>query len=287
MRSYVIVCGAALLSVLAGLPAFAQSQDGQTEDSQSAEAQTQNSQSDGSQPNTPISGNGDGASRVDPARITPRLFVRNEFRERRDGSRINILEALYSQPLSDKVALRVQVPLVTNSPVQAGSNTGLGDITARLAYRVAVNEGDSYFLAVEGRFDTASEPNLGVGKYLLSPVAFAAISVPEYKSFFFPLVQTVFTVGGDDTRPDIIYTVFKGNWFRILENRYYLFFEPALFINHERSNKSTGTLEVELGRFVNPKTMLYARPGVGLWGETDSPLLFEWNFEVGFRYFFR
>jgi hypothetical protein len=38
---------------------------------------------------------------------------------------------------------------------------------------------------------------------------------------------------------------------------------------------------------VTPQTMASVRPGVGLWGETDSPYLFEWNFEVGMRYFFR
>ena len=60
-----------------------------------------------------------------------------------------------------------------------------------------------------------------------------------------------------------------------------------VYFDHKTNNESTGTLEVELGRFVIKQTMLYARPGAGLWGNTGSPFLFEWNFEIGYRYFFK
>jgi hypothetical protein len=44
-------------------------------------------------------------------------------------------------------------------------------------------------------------------------------------------------------------------------------------------------LEVEAGRFLNPQTMLYPRPGAGVFGDNVSQV-YNWNFEVGLRYFF-
>jgi len=224
---------------------------------------------------------------LNPKKAKPRFFLRNEFRERKDDTQINITEALYDLPLTDNLVLRTQVPYVINNPPNAGSVNGLGDITNVLAYSYYRGEGKSYFAALEARWDTATEPQTGVGKTLLAPTWFATINVPKYNTILFPLVQTYFTVGGDDTRPDINYTALKGRFLTKLENRYYVFTEPVIYIDHEDSNDSTGVLELELGRFVNKQTMLYARPGVGLWGNTGSPYLFKWNFEVGYRYFFK
>lgn len=234
----------------------------------------------------PPAAGGDISKRVDPARITPRFFFRNEYRKRQDDSHANTMEGLYEFPITDKIALRTQATLITNNPTQAASDFGFGDITTRLAYTFASGETGSYFVGIEGKFDTAAEPTLGSGKNTLSPVLFASIPLPEYKALFFPIVQTVFTISGEDSRKDVTYTVFKPRVFRKLENRYYLFLEPAFYIDHEMGDKTTGNLEVEFGRFVNAKTMLYGRPGFGVWGDT-TPYSFKWNVEVGFRYFIK
>lgn len=224
---------------------------------------------------------------VSPKKAKPRFFLRNEYRERKDDTHINITEALYDLPLTDKLVLRTQVPYVINNPPDAPSTNGLGDITNVLYYQYYSGDGKSYSVGLEARWDTAAEPTLGAGKTLLAPTWFASINVPEYNTILFPLVQTYFTVAGDDTRPDINYTALKGRFLTKLENRYYTFTEPVIYIDHEDSDQTTGVLEVELGRFLNKQTMLYVRPGAGLWGETGSPYLFEWNFEVGYRYFFK
>ena len=240
-----------------------------------------------SQSKDETAGSQDISKTVNPGKSKARFFLRNEYREREDGSRVNILEPLYDLPLNDKLVLRTQVPYVVNNPTDASSTDGLGDITNVLFYRYKSEGGKSYFFGFEGRWDTASERELGVGKNLLGPVWFAAINVPEYKSILFPLVQTYFTIGGDDSRQDITYTVFKPRFLTKLDKGYYIFGEPLVYVDHEDDNDTTGVLELELGRFVNSQTMVYARPGAGLWGNTGSPYLFDWNFEVGYRYFFR
>jgi len=230
---------------------------------------------------------GDISSTVSPDKAKPRFFLRNEFREREDDTQINILEALYDLPLTDNLELRTQIPFVTNNPPQGPTTHGLGDITNVLYYKYKRGNGKSYFIGLEAKWNTAREPTLGTGKNLLAPTWFASINLPKYNTILFPLVQRFFTVSGDADRNDINYTVFKPRFLTKLKNRYYTFVEPLIFIDHENDNETTGTLEVELGRFVNPQTMVYVRPGAGLWGETDSPYLFDWNFEIGFRHFFK
>ncbi len=224
---------------------------------------------------------------VSPDKAKRRFFLRNEYREREDDTAINVLEALYDLPLSDDLVLRTQVPYVTNNPPQGSSSDGLGDITNVLYYKYKRGEGKSYFIGLEARWNTASKSNLGVGNTLLAPTWFASINVPKYDTILFPLAQVFISVAHDDGREELNYTALKPRWLTKLKNRYYTFIEPVIYVDHENDNETTGVLEVELGRFVNPQTMAYARPGAGLWGETDSRYLFEWNFEVGFRYFFK
>ena len=230
---------------------------------------------------------GDISKTVSPDKAKPRFFLRDEFREREDETQINILEALYDLPLSDDIVLRTQIPFVNNNPLMGPTTHGLGDITNVLSYQYKRDNGKSYFIGLEVRWNTAVEPTLGVGNTLVAPTWFASISVPKYNSILFPLAQVFFSVDHDPGREELNYTALKPRWLTKLKNRYYTFVEPIIYIDHENDNETTGVLEVELGRFVNPQTMAYVRPGAGLWGETDSKYLFDWNFEIGIRYFFK
>ena len=227
------------------------------------------------------------SSAVNPDKAKPRFFIRDEFRERKDDTQINILEALYDLPLSDNLELRTQVPYVTNNPLVGQTTRGLGVITNLLSYKYKGGGGKSYFIGLEARWNTAAEPTLGAGNTLLAPTWYASISVPKYNTILFPLAQVFISVDHDPGRQEINYTALKPRWLTKLENRYYTFVEPVIYVDHENNNKTTGVLEIELGRFVNSRTMAFVRPGAGLWGDTDSAFLYEWNFEIGYRYFFK
>jgi hypothetical protein len=233
-------------------------------------------------------GQNDATKKIQAGSFSPRVFVRNEYRSNQDGSYMNFLVPLVEVPLGELYSLRTEVPVITRNPRIPGTDadTGIGDIVTRLSRTVLTGEGYAMVFGLEYTFDSATEDSLGSGKQILSPVIYGSVRVPKLNSILFPLAQYYESVGGDDARPDVRQTVIKPMALTRLPNRFYTFVEPAVYIDHEHNDRVGVTLEVEAGRFVNPQTMVYLRPGAGLVGD-DMPQIFNWNFEVGFRYFFK
>ena len=132
--------------------------------------------------------------------------------------------------------------------------------------------------------NTAADPRLGFGKTLFAPVAFPSIDVPAYKSVLFPFVQQTWSIAGDPVRNDINVTLLRLGVATRWPDRYYSFLEPSLYIDWKRDAKTGFTRELEVGPLVNNRLSLWARPGVGVWNN-NLPQIYNWNFEVGFRYF--
>jgi hypothetical protein len=138
-------------------------------------------------------------------------------------------------------------------------------------------------LAPELALDTASDDRLGTGKYVFQPTLYASIDAPQYKSVVFPFVQQFWSIAGDDDRDDINTTLLRVGLLSRWPNRIYTFVEPSLYVDWERDADTGFTLEVEIGRLMTRDLAIWARPGVGVYG--DLPGIYDWNFEVGFRYF--
>jgi hypothetical protein len=225
------------------------------------------------------------AKNLDPGRPKTRLFVRTEFKESESGDKTTVIDPLYDFPIGQRFSVRLQTPFVNKDFVEGGSEGGNGDITARFSYKATTTDaGNSLFLSLETKWDTASDAELGGGKNLVAPTVFGFVKIPSLGLFSFPLFQTFFTVGGDDSRDDVSFSALKLPAMKKLSHGYYLFFEPVVLWDHERGEQSTGNFELEFGRFVKPSMMLYARPGTTLWGDNTS-FSFKYNFEVGFRLF--
>ena len=264
MRPHFYAAIGAALCILASTTALAQSNDGAQKHSDEI------------------------SKKIQAGSFTPRIFVRDEYKSAQSGGYTNLLVPLVEFPLRESLALRLEVPIVTANPYSPGSDTdtGIGDITTRLSWTVASEENYAVVVGSEFIFDSATEDSLGSGKNVIAPIAFASIKVPRLNSMLFPFVEYYHTVSGDYSRPDVNYTVFKPVVFTRLPSRFYTIVEPAIYVDHERNDRVGMNVELELGRFVTTNTMVYGRPGVGLFGD-NLPQVYNWNFEVGFRYFFK
>jgi hypothetical protein len=226
--------------------------------------------------------------RIDPSDFFTQFRIRNEYRFQQNGAEINLLRPRFDYAFSRRVQARVEVPLVYLNPAvpEIDRETGLGDILLSGAFRVARGKGYAVVAALELTLDTATDPLTGLGKYRLGPLIFASIEVPLLRSRLFPFYQHVFSFAGDGNRPDINYAsirpaVILTKW----PNRWYTVIDPNFFIDFELDNKSGMTLEVEVGRALSKNVIVWGRPGIGVYG--DIPQVYDWNFEAGFRYFFR
>ena len=228
----------------------------------------------------------DTSKALDPSRPKTKFFSRYEFKEDEAGNETSVIDFLYDFPINSDWSVRLQAPVKYRNPVSgAESQTGMGDITVRVANKTfTTNGGSPWFLALETKWDTASDVTLGSGKNRAAPTLFGFLKVPSLGLLAFPQVQTFFTMGGDKSRTDVNFTSFKLPMLKKLPNRYYFFVDPFFAWDHARDEQSTGTLDLEYGRFVNSSTMLYVRPGTTLWGD-NSAFSFKYNVEIGFRLF--
>jgi hypothetical protein len=224
--------------------------------------------------------------RLDPTDFKSRIETRYEYQSLQSHGVRQLLVPRYEHAFGKAFSLRFEVPYVADdSPQQGvGDESGMGDILVRPALRAYRREGLGVVVAAEITFDTAVDERLGSGKNVIAPLAFASIDAPRLKSVIFPYAQQYVSVGGDDQRNDINQTLLRLGLLTRWPQRFYSFVEPSLYIDWERDARTGFTLELEVGRLMNRQLAIWARPGVGLWGD-NLPPVYNWNFEVGFRYF--
>lgn len=130
-----------------------------------------------------------------------------------------------------RVLWRVSVPFPT-LPTAGGSLSGLGDMQLFGAYLISQDPGFSFGVGPQFSFPTASEDELGSGKWQagLAAVAFAGIS-PAFQLGGLVLLQTSFA--GDDDREDTSALAVQPFAFWQLGGGYYLRAAPIWAFNLE------------------------------------------------------
>ena len=163
------------------------------------------------------------------------------------------------------------------------SVSGIGDFDARL---LAIAYASSKFIlapGLEAFFDTASNDALGEGKTSLGPVVFAVFpGILGGRSLFAPAYQYIFSVSGEDARPDVrrsqidLYFV----WL-LAQGKRWLIVDPQIILDHE-NDRELGTVEAEWGFMIAPSvgTSGYLRPGVAV----GADRIYDWNLEIGLKF---
>jgi hypothetical protein len=223
--------------------------------------------------------------RLDPTDFKTRIETRYEYQSLHSGGARQLVVPRYEHAFSKALALRVELPYVVDEPAEGGSHEhGVGDALIRPAWRIMRGDGYAFVAAAEITLDTASDERLGAGKYIVAPLVFASLDLPRLQSVLFPFVQQFVSVAGDDDRADINTSLLRLGLLTRWPNRFYTFLEPSLYVDWERDADTGFTVELEIGRLMNRQLAIWARPGAGVWGD-KLPVVYNWNFEVGFRYF--
>jgi hypothetical protein len=225
--------------------------------------------------------------RLDPTDFRTRIEMRGRQQDFQSGyERFQLLPRL-DYAFGKQLSIRFETPLTYADPNQPGQSpqSGFGDLLVRLSYRALRGKDYAVVTALETTFDTASDPLLGLGTTVVSPVVFASIDVPALKSTFFPGFQHYASVGGGANSPNINYTQFRTVLFTRWPNRFYTVLDGQYFVDYERNNRFGMLVEVEGGRLLSKHVGVWVRPGAGLTGDNVRGV-YNWQIEAGIRYLF-
>jgi len=174
----------------------------------------------------------------DFTRPLSRFDLRYRFEEKAEDvdQSTFILRLDHPIPLSKewKIATRLEMPFVLNDSPGADNpdgetRFGTGDFLAQAELIDTVTKRFAWGFGARVVFPTASEDQLGSGRYQLVSLAGFRYSLPELSrgSFFQPLVRYDFDIGGDANRKHISRFRFSPTLNIALPQRWYLTLYPS------------------------------------------------------------
>ncbi len=225
---------------------------------------------------------------TDPTAIVGRVQLTSTYRDLPQGGQGIDTVARVDLPYQGNYVLRIDAPFLNwNDPHRPGTTSvqGFSDLAITTGWRAYNTPEYAVLLGVMSTFPTATESQLSLGKYTISPVIFTGRFLPRWNSLLSALITQQVSVGGDSARNSVnvskaqiqINTFWGANGWSVVDADWR--------VDWERNTRSSMTLELELGRNVVGKWGLFVRPGIGIYGQ-DLPGAYAWNITGGIRYMF-
>jgi len=225
---------------------------------------------------------------TDPTAIVGRIQLSSQYLNLPQGAQAVDTVARVDLPFRRDFLLRVDAPFSKwSDPNRAGTTSvqGFSDLAVTAGWRAYNTPEYAVLVGVLSTFPTAAETGLGLGKYTVGPTIATARFLPRWESFLIGLFTQQVSVGGDPARNPINRSRIIGQVNSFWAERWWTIAQAVWQVDLERNSKTSMALELEVGRSVVGRWGVFARPGVGIWGQ-EVPGAFDWNVEVGVRYMF-
>jgi len=225
---------------------------------------------------------------TDPTAIVGRIQLTSQYFDLPQGARGHTTVARADLPFRRDYLLRVDAPFLKwSDPDRPGATSaqGFSDLAVTLGWRAYNTPEYAVLVGAVMTMPTASETELGLGKYTVGPTIATARFLPQWDSFLIGLFTQQLSIGGDPDRKSVNLSkaILQINSF--WAERWWTITQAVWQIDWERSAKSSMALEFEVGRSVVGRLGVFVRPGVGIWGQ-DLLGAYDWNIEAGVRYMF-
>ena len=175
-----------------------------------------------------------------------------------------------SVPFRGNYLLRVDVPFIKwIDPNRPGttSTTGISDIALTAGWRVYNKPEYAILVGMISTMPTGTETGLTLGKYTLGPTIATARVLPDWDTFLIGLFTQQFSVGGDPSRKAFNLSRATLAMTTLWKDRWWSQVQTTFEVDWERKRKIGMTLEFEIGRNLIGQWGLFARPGVGIFGQ--------------------
>jgi len=225
---------------------------------------------------------------TDPTAIVGRIQLSSTYLNLPQGAQAVDTVVRLDLPFRRNFLLQVNTPFLKwSDPNRSGitSAQGFSDLAVTAGWRAYNTPEYAVLVGVSSTFPTAAETGLGSGKYMVGPTIATAKFLPQWESFLIGIFTQQVSVGGDPARKPINFSRVTGQINSFWAERWWTIAQTVWQVDWERSAKSSMTLELEVGRSVVGRLGVFARPGVGIWGQ-EVPGAYDWNVEVGVRYMF-
>jgi hypothetical protein len=223
----------------------------------------------------------EGGTGVSPIELVPRVELRQTYQKLGDALSLHDTTAQVSIQFLRRILLRYEVPHRTVSTPD-GSISGFGDTELGAVGILASNAQLLVGLIGGAVFDTATRPELGLGK---QQVLFGVGGAYKPRRWIlgYLVVQEQLSVGGRSARRDI--NVAAADAGAILFGKQYSWIKADVLgtLDFEGPNTTRLFGTLELGSLVVGRVGLFVRAGTQLIG----PTLLDYSLAGGVRYLFR
>jgi hypothetical protein len=205
----------------------------------------------------------------------------------------NLLTVGFRYPIPELPAVPFRQVWGIDIPIRTapGGPTGLGDLSLSDVFISAKArlQGGKWWRAGLGPvfvFPTASEDELGTGKWSVGPTVAGIFSAPNWQIAI--VIQNAISFAGDSNRPDVNRLTWLPIWVYFLERGWYVGLQGTpKSVNWENDAALTFPVSARIGKIFKPRKRfinLFVEPEyTAVHQETPIP---EWSILLGFNFLF-
>jgi len=202
--------------------------------------------------------------------------------------RLDSATATVRVPITPNFGFQVNVPYAWANLDQPGGfhKDGVSDLTFRTGGRVYASENVALFIGTDGSFPTASETQLGTGKYTIGPGGAMAVPLARVRSLFFLIAEDFNSIGGDPSRANLHFTQVTPAFNTIWSQHWWTQAIVQWNVDWNHARKTTMNRQGEIGHRFDNHWNVFATAGTGVVGR-DTFLGLDWTAQLGVRWVFR
>jgi hypothetical protein len=222
---------------------------------------------------------------TDPTEALTRVEIQYEHADLQHHDVQDTATARFDVAFAERVALRFDVPFVHADPDDTQTETGLGDIRARIGWRAYEDPEFAVFFGGGIVLDSAEEDSLGSGQKQIVPFFSASGALPSIHSRLYETVEHFVSFDSDPERTGVALTKLDLHMMTQWSENTWTQAGGDFFVDWKGGEHTGLNLDLELGRNLGGGFAGFIRPGFGVFGE-DVPGVVDWNVTVGLRWVF-
>lgn len=217
---------------------------------------------------------------VNPADNLTKFEILPKFSMVDDGGDISVstMTFKYDRAFQGIYGLNFELPVAYfDSPFV--DEFGIGDFNIRARYQHRADNW-TFIAGAETVLPIASDDTLGSGKYQLNPTIVGVYAFSQ-QTFAAVVAKHLFSIGGESDRADIVQGQYRCILAHTTPSGWWFLADPQLWADYDNDNRLQLSLDLEVGRMINPSTGVWLRGGSRITGDWDKE---DWSISAGIRF---